>query len=95
MGKITKLIDIVRNLDCFDELQTIYALEPWTAESTAIVAMEPDAGYPTQALQLSLKYFLEVSVAKEFLNDWIDSLEERPTIEEQCAVVIHYAINDA
>lgn len=36
------LMDVAARLDEFDEDYTIYAAELWTAESSAIVAYEPD-----------------------------------------------------
>lgn len=50
---------------------------------------------PAMVEQLNMKYFLEVFIARDFLNDWATSLEKPQTLEEECARLIHYAINDA
>ncbi len=92
-----KLIQIIGELpscDTADTESTIYASEPWTTESEAIVARESEMS-PSVLERLKMKYFLEVLVARDFLNDWIASLEKAPTVEERCARLIHYAINDA
>jgi hypothetical protein len=41
---------------------------------------------PSRGLQnerLNMKYFLEVFIARDFLDDWTASLEEPPTLEEK------------
>ena len=86
------LFEIIQNLAAYDAEWTIYAAEPWTSESRAIVASEPDSGdLPPKAKDLDLKYFLEIFIARELLADLGGTL----TPEEQCKRVIHYAIHDA
>lgn len=90
------LLDTVRNLDSFDEGSTIYASEPWKENSKVIVAPETEAGdLPKYAGGLGLKYFLEVAIAREFLDGWVAGLEGVPTTSEKCARLIKYAIDDA
>lgn len=90
------LIEVIENLGTLDEESTIYAGEPWTEISTVIVAQEPsDGGLPQDAEMLGLKYFLEVSIARDFLEDWVSSLETEPSLSEKCARLIQYAIKDA
>ena len=91
-----KLIDIVGGLASFDGENTIYASEPWTADCEAIVtsALKSKAS-PAVVERLNMKYFLEVFIARDFLDDWTASLEEPPTLPEKCARLIDYAINDA
>jgi hypothetical protein len=96
MGKIMILIEAVRNLDSFDDGNTIYASEPWNEESKVMVEPEPESGgLPVVVMRNNMKYFLEVFLAKEFLDDWISNLTNKPTAEEKCARLIQYAINDA
>ncbi|ESY28146.1 hypothetical protein X747_32670 [Mesorhizobium sp. LNJC384A00] len=38
LGQVGRLIDIVARLSEFDEYDTIYASEPWTEDSDAMVA---------------------------------------------------------
>jgi hypothetical protein len=46
-------------------------------------------------LHMNLKYFLEVSIASDFLEDWIASLQDEPSASATCERLIQYAINDA
>jgi len=93
---MTTLLELIQDLDSLDEGSTIYAREPWTAQSQVVVAPEPDSGgLPPEAQKHGLKYFLEVSLAREFLEDWVTNLHREPTLEEKCARLIEYAVTDA
>ena len=66
MGQAMRLGDVIDNLPEFDSEETIYAWEPWTAESETIVAREPaHVGLPQEVLLARMKYFLEISIAKD------------------------------
>lgn len=100
MGQIVKLITLVERLAELDGEDTIYASEPWTGDSAAMVAREDpesaDFGIPREAAEAGMKYFLEVFIARdEVLDDWIASLDEKPTLAAICQRLIEYAINDA
>ena len=96
MGEVTRLGDAIRQLASLDQDATIYAAEPWSDESTAIVAIEPDSGgVPENAAMRGLKYFLEVAVARDFLEGWESTLDSTPTELERCDRLIRYAIDDA
>lgn len=91
-----KFSEIIEKLDSIDRGKTIYAATPWTMESEVIVAIEPaSGGLPVEAVELGLKYFLEVFIAKDFLDDWAASLGAKPTVDQKCARIISYVINDA
>ncbi|MBX9652683.1 hypothetical protein K2Y11_03600 [bacterium] len=91
-----KLIEAIAELGSFDDESTIYASEPWNRDSIAIVEFESDAGcLPTEAQKAGLKYFLEVFIARDFLDDWTRTCGREITLEEMCARLIQYAINDA
>ncbi|MFI5015132.1 MAG: hypothetical protein ACHQAY_22585 [Hyphomicrobiales bacterium] len=91
-----KLIEAVRDLASLNEASTIYASEPWTPSSDVVVAPEPKSGgLPEQAARLDLKYFLEVFIARDFLEGWAANLGKEPTLQEKCARIIAYAITDA
>lgn len=91
-----KLIEVIQNLDSLDGESTIYAAEPWTENSEAIVAREPESGgLPTEAEKLGLKYFLEVFIARDFLEGWMSNLDAQPTLQEKCARLIKYSMTDA
>ena len=90
------LIEIVQELATFDSESTIYASKPWTSESRAIVAKEPDSGgCLKEARTQNLEYFIEVFVAIDFLGGWQSNLDTAPTVEQKCSRLIEYAINDA
>ena len=96
MGQAMRLVDVIDKLPEFDSEDTIYALEPWTAESEAIVTREPaHGGLPQEALHAGMKYFLEISIAKDFVSDWGTSSGGQPDAWTVCQRVIEYAINDA
>jgi hypothetical protein len=48
-----------------------------------------------EAEKLGMAYFLDVFIAREFLEDWIGNLNAEPTLQEKCARLIQYAMNDA
>jgi hypothetical protein len=96
MGQMMTLFEAIRDMSSLDEESTIYAAEPWTADSKTIVAPEPEAGgLPPEAQGFGLKYFLEVFIAREFLEGWVSSLDTEPTLQEKVARLIKYAISDA
>ena len=96
MGQIARLGDVIDRIFEFDGEDTIYASEPWTEQSEVMLAREPNSGrLPPEALDGGLKYFLEVSIAQEFVEDWLASLNKRPSSSAVCQRVIDYAINDA
>lgn len=90
------LKDAITRICEFDEAFTIYAAQPWTPDAIAIVDLEPDeGGKPEAAARLNLSYFLETSIAGDFIEDWKRSLENAPTEAEICQRLIDYAVNDA
>ena len=96
MGQTMRLGDVLDRLSEFDSEDTVYASPPWTEDSDAMVAREPDqGGIPPEASDADMKYFLEVSIAREFEKDWLASLEEEPTPSTTRQRLIDYAINDA
>ena len=96
MGQVGKLVEIIGALSEFDVEDTIFASEPWSEGSSATVAREPLTGRPlAEAKMAGMKYFLEISVAREFVEDWIATLEDPPSSHSLCERLIQYAIDDA
>ena len=99
MGQIVKLIELVERLAELDDEETVYACEPWTEDSDAMVAPEdPDRkpyGIPLEAVEAGMTYFLEVFIVREVVEGWLSNLDEKPTLAAICQRVIQYAINDA
>jgi hypothetical protein len=89
--------DILDSLESLDEDLTIYAPmdRPLTAESPAVIAMEPDDGSdPPEAVGLS--YLIEVYLAKEALDSWSEWRGGRePTTVQRVEAIAYYADNDA
>lgn len=91
-----KLSEIINQLDQFSCDDTIYAKQPWTFDSEAIVATEPDnGGIPNEATQIDAAYFLEIFLAKEFMGGWLSNLDSSPSSKEKCLRLIKYIENDA
>ena len=89
------LIKIIQELEDFDNESTIYAANPWTENSKALVLSEPESGeLPPEAKKLDLKYFLEISIARNFLEDWTANLNTQPTIQQKFARLLQYATQD-
>lgn len=90
------LLEITEKLDEMDREQTIYAAEPWSPYSAAVVAEEPQrGGVPTVASERGMSYFLEVFIARDFLDDWQAASRKKFSTQERCQRLIDYAINDA
>jgi hypothetical protein len=68
---------------------------PFTEKSEAIVVRRPESGRVAEIEKPGFKYFLEVSVAREFREGWLSNVVKEPTIQEKCARLIHYANFDA
>lgn len=94
MTRTGTLADIVERLDTLDDEATLYASEPWSPESDALVAREPEHGLPDEARRAGLTYFLEVAIAREVAQGLAGNLDERRG-SALCQHLIHYAIHDA
>ena len=91
-----KLIEIVENLNDFDADNTIYAIEPWLPEVEAIVLpMSTTNELPESVRIKGLTYFLEISIARDFLYDWESYCESPPSAFEKVSRLIQYALTDA
>jgi hypothetical protein len=110
MGKVKPLLAIVREIPMIppdDEdgpHATIYAQEPWTPSSFAAVIQKTDRfTKPIEVDGEELAYFIEVFIAREFLEDWEKASGVKPdenvhdldADKRKCEELIHYAIHDA
>lgn len=90
------LLEITEKLGELDREVTIYAVEPWSPNSVAVVDVEPQGGgVPADAARRGMSYFLEVFIAQDFVEDWQANLPKKPSAVERCQRLIGYAINDA
>jgi len=91
--RLCEVIEALARFDCGD---TIYARKPWTAQSEAVVAREPDAGgLPAKAEQTGMAYFLEVAIAQEVIENLVALRPHPQTLSMICHRLIDYAGNDA
>jgi hypothetical protein len=88
------LYEVVSNIETLHDGYTIYAVTPWHPLSEAECAVEPsDVSVPESISKKGMVYFLEVFLAREFLNDF--NCQGSYTMEQQCERLIQYATNDA
>ena len=92
---MTTLADIVRDLRSYAEdpvgwqEPTIYATEPWSAYSDAIISWSmPKGGLPDDAARLRLVRFVEVRSAIELLAEDYDRLTTVGRFDEICVLLI-------
>ena len=96
MSKVKALVAIVEELGSYGDEEDIYAREPWTPDSPAIVLNRPESpGLPEEASSLGMVNFIAAFIAQEFLEDWVKGLSKKPTYRELCERLIQYAIHDA
>lgn len=90
------LSEVVALIETIDGTLTIFAAKPWRGDSEAIVAPYPD-GYtlPPEAAANGLSYFVEVYIAQDIVQNWIEKPFAETTLEERLARVIYYAEHDA
>jgi hypothetical protein len=88
-----QLRDILRDLQSIDEDAVILAKQPWMLDSEAELGkFDLFSRIPASITDQGFAYFLEVHIAKEFLED----LGNSPSTEdERFARLIYYAENDA
>jgi hypothetical protein len=89
-----KLLDVVQQVGALDDELTIYARHPWRPTSDVQLAIE-GSKEEAAAKDVGLSYFVEVFIARDFLEDWRAGMERTPTVEQSCERLIEYAMNDA
>ncbi|MCT9094228.1 hypothetical protein N4G70_36115 [Streptomyces sp. ASQP_92] len=83
------LLDVLQSLDDQPREATIFAARPWAATSDAAVRMDDEPPH-------GLAYLLEVELAQGVLDVWSSWREgTKPTPEQKCQAVIHYAEHDS
>jgi len=89
MGPL-KLIDIVAQFDTLGGDLVIYAVEPWTCDSAAVLVRDPPMrGVPAEAEAIGAVYFIEIFALRDYFGEWSAPVRER------CERYIRYAIDDA
>ncbi|MDX6251259.1 MAG: hypothetical protein QOF10_4619 [Kribbellaceae bacterium] len=93
-AKMSKLGDVVQGIEQTDNALTIYAVKPWSADSDALLAVEPDQGAPE--VPKGMEYCLEASLVKEVIEVWSEWREGAvPTAADRMEAVLYYAEYDA
>ena len=88
------LNEAVQQLAKLDSKLTIYARVPWAPSTEARLAFEGSS----EAKEIradGLRYFLEVVVARDFIDGWIVTQRKLPTAKKCCTRLIEYATNEA
>lgn len=91
-----KLIDLIKDIDNIDQEAIIFQEEKENPNSDIILsfAEDGDEGIKEEGGR-KYYYLIEVFLAKEFVDDWVASLDYEPTIEEKAKRLYDYAMNDA
>lgn len=91
-----KLIDIIENIDQIGDEMTIFLEDISNYESEIfLVNGEGECGLIKEEQGKKYHYLLEVFIAKEFIEDWLPTLNHQPTSNEIAKRVYEYGINDA
>lgn len=85
--------DAVNELVHLGDDDIVFAREPFTAESEAVVLAPETAGDGTTWGEFN--YLLEVAIIREVLEAWSNAVEAAVSPSEATRVVIHYALHDA
>lgn len=88
------LEELIGQLTEADDDLTVYAREPWSAQSDAIAV--PHIYGPTRPDAEGRTYLLEVFLIHDVLETWSAHNDATdPTPQQACEAVIYYAANDA
>jgi hypothetical protein len=87
------LVDLVKIIDSVDEEYIIFQENNDDYGSDIILSSIEDRKVLEEGK--IYYYLIEVFLAKEFINDWIASLNFKPTVNEIAKRLHDYAINDA
>lgn len=90
------LIDLVDKINEIDEDLIIFLKNMKDFQSNIILSYseEGDNGIKQENGD-NYHYLLEVFLAKEFIDDWLESLDYSPSNEEIAQRLYEYGINDA
>ena len=84
------LEEVLDDLTVGEAEETIYAAQPWTATSEALIALDESSDVPA-----GLAYMLEVDLAIEAIEVWEQWRGRVASVSDRCRAVIHYATHDA
>lgn len=88
------LEELINQLTETDDGLTVFASEPWTAQSDATAVPNLDGSSRPDAAGRT--YLLEVELIRDVLETWHAHRDGAvPSPQEACEAVIHYAEHDA
>ncbi|HRI68308.1 MAG TPA: hypothetical protein PK156_28960 [Polyangium sp.] len=88
------ILELIERIGELDDEDVIFAKPEWNEHSEArIFRLTSDYRVPPEAIAFGFKYFLEVAVVKQVL----DEFQNRPNVSmlAKCRRVIYYATFDA
>lgn len=88
------LLELIARIDELDAEDVIFAKPDWTENAEArVFRLTEDHRAPPEATALGFKYFLEVDVARQVLDEFRDKVDASTLAK--CRRVIQYALYDA
>lgn len=92
--KMTTILELIEHINELDAEDVIFAKPDWSENAEArVFRLTTDHRAPPEALALGFKYFLEVDVVRQLLDEFRNR-SDAPLVEK-CRRVIHYARFDA
>ncbi len=90
------LIDLVNDIDTIDEDLIIFQinLNDWKSDIT-LSSGEDGELFIVDEFGKTFQYLIEVSLANEFIEDWIKTLKHHLSSAEIAERLHYYAVNDA
>ena len=89
LSDVVKLLQLLRTEETQYMLPTIYAAEPWSASSEALVAWSPPrGGLPPEAAERHLLRLIDVQGAVNALKDCYFDLSSAGRYDDLCSVLI-------
>ncbi len=91
-----KLIDVVENIENLEE-ELIVFQENRDDYNSDVILSNGEEGDEGVKVENGKKYYylMEIFLAKEFIEDWVPSLNYSPSPDEITKRLYDYAINDA
>ena len=90
-----KLVDLVKNIGNVDEELIIFQENKEDSDSNIVLSRGEEADNGIKVENGTKYYYLiEVFLAKEFIDDWVQSLGFSPIENEIAKRLYDYAIND-
>ncbi len=91
-----KLIDVVENIENIEDELIVFQENPDDYNSDVILTNSEKGGDLVENENGGkYHYLIEIFLAKEFIDDWVRSLDYTPSSEEITRRLHSYAINDA